>query len=335
MINISISLSNGDISLIIILCGGFIYFLNYLYLYFKKKYNRTMDTIYSINYTLQNLNYSLNDYIYASKENILKIRKNSEDVNSVIRLVSTVYTIKCYYDVVKPIINSNNILNMLSNCFNVIFDNKTSSCQYTGSADLSYQNDLKDNSCKYNETNPNMDNIKKEKIFDDVKCNNNNSDDDVKYENKNKSNNDDMNYEKKNKSNDDYVKYEKNKSNKISNIISKIINEDKSDNEKLDDIKQNIVSHFNNKFNSINAHPKLHLSNGLKINEKENIQNKFNEYIYNTDKLKNDILNDNINIFKKTDVNDTNKNNENINIKFNDADIVGINDGNMSYAPFN
>ena len=330
MINISISLSNGDISLIIILCGGFIYFLNYLYLYLKKKYNGTMDTVHSINYTLQNLNYSLNDYIYANRKNILKIRKNSEDVNNVMRIVSTLYTLKCYYDVIKPIIKPNEISNILSNCFGNIFDRYNNTlCQHTDFTGSYFGNDPKNNlSDKKNDNN-----IKKKKTFEDFECN-------IK-----KNDNDNT---KKEKISED-VTHKKNKSDEFNNVMNKIINNeyinddntDNTNNNKSDEIEKNISNHLNlnkkNIYNStIEAHPKLYLSNGLITNEKENIQNKFNEYIYNTDKLKNDILNNNINIFKKTDVHfDTNKNNENNNIKFNNTDVVGINDGNMSYAPFN
>lgn len=329
MFNISISLSNGDISLMIIVCSGFIYFINYFYSYFKKTYKNTRNTIYSINDNLQQLNYNLNEYIYANRDNILKIRKNSENVNNLINMVSFLYTIKCYYDVIKPIINNRDISNILIRCVTNLFDkNNIPSYQYT------------DTSCSTGLSNL------------DIKNNDNVNKNEELY-----SENFDIKKNKLDGSTDGGKK--PGEFNNMIDMIDKIINDKilKNDNNNTDDkkinnmntqsdnieIKKKVnndenISNNKNLYNLIDAHPKLYLSNGLKINEKENIQNKFNEYIYNTDKLKNDMMNNDLNKSKKICSDDLNKINENIQNKLNElsgSNIVGINDGNMSYAPFN
>lgn len=337
----SLSLSNGDISLLILLGVAFIYISNYFVVGLKKYYEKYSNAFFSINTNLQQINDVLHNSFMSNQYDLSEINNNSKNINKKMDFISTLYTIKYYCDIIVPLINSKELESSISKIICYGIDNLF---------------------CKNNKNNI----INTDTKWCDISTQN--TDTEIKKNNDNIKNHCDTGDNKTNVNNTNEMNSEtKNNINKNTNTNDVIENS----------ILKNIINSATSNNNIQNAHPKLYLGNNLTNSNEcnKNLQNKFNEYIYNTDKLKNNtidnyknnnnknkldndsnnkILNDDsshennlhetnivesIHPFHKNNLHEI-SNMESIHPFHNKnntqkTNVVGLNDGNMSYAPFN
>ena len=311
MFNISISLSNGDISLLIIAGISLFFISNHIYSYIKnikKIYMKSTYAIISIGENLHQINNFLNNEFISNHNNILEIKNNSKKIDKKLNIMSAMFVIKDYFDFIIPIINTPEFSKICYNFFVNTFD--------------TIENIINK---KYPKENFTESNVAEKNNWTEI---NEKLMQDILNQTININNNINKNFDKNNIINDFESKND--------DIISKVKNDKEYNNMDENKIIKNSI------INSLDAHPKLYLSNGLANNEKNNkdMQEKFDEYIYNTDKLKKTIGDFKL---KKDDSkidNVQNKLNKFVEGSLMDghtdkSNIEGLNDGNMAYAPFN